>query len=302
MIRSFWATPSTSECLDEGVTSWRRYMGPAEHVTYDINGSPQDERILAAAKQFRPEVIFFTGGESGAGLPSIDTLKALRKIAPSVHIEGDLADPPWWPRLEHYRQHECFDLQVAQDGVPDCPADYVTVTPIDPEPFAGPSPERDIACGFPGNHVPWERWEKIRAMHGTEDKRSGLLHRLRPLVTLRERDLEGSYRDYAHWMKRCRMVINTSWTGSGLVHHLKGRVIETALAGAALLEMTASPVRHWFPAESYFSFGEATPEEAKRIIQHMPADEIWKRARAMGAHAREHYHPRQVFGGILAAL
>lgn len=297
MTSALFVTTATSEPRDN-VRAWAKWMGPAEHVTFDIDGPPRDLQIGVRALTTRPDVILYTGGVEGTGLPSDKALLYLRKLAPTIISQGDFTDPPWHEKLAHYRSIGAFDLYVSMDG--GGPVDHTTLTPIDIDAFEPTGAERDIPCGFAGNHVPRERWSHVRKLHGTEDVRSAILHRLAPLVTLRERELQGDYRNFARWLQRCRMVINTSWAGSGTVHHMKGRVLETAFAGAALLEPADSPIARWFPEGSWFRYGSL--DEAKAIIQHTPLDDVQARAVALSAYAREHYHPRQIFAGMVQAL
>ena len=112
MTKALFVTTTTTEPI-ENVDAWVNTMGPAEHFRFDINNHPRDAEILATAENFRPEVIFYTGGESGAGIPSINAFQMLRQIAPTILFQGDMADPPWWPAMERYRDAECFDLMLA---------------------------------------------------------------------------------------------------------------------------------------------------------------------------------------------
>ena len=298
-LYALFVTTATSEPT-VNVHAWQQSMGPARHVTFDINGPNNDIAILAAAEEYDPDVIFYTGGESGAGLPTDDTLRALRKFAPSVILQGDMGDPPWWPMLEHYRATDCFDLFVGMDGVKDAPIDHATLTPVDMEPWNQKPRKKSIHCGFAGNHVSRDRYETLRHLYGTEDPRSAVLHQLGDLVQLREREMQGQYMNYAAFLRRCRLSINTSWAGSGLAHHVKGRVIESAFAGCGLLEMRDSPTKEWFPEDSFFTYGSV--EEARDIILTASWEEIERRAALMTAHARAHYTPKHIYGGIVERL
>jgi len=297
MTRALFVTTATTEPI-ENVDAWANTMGPANHVTFDINGPPNDGVILSVAKTFKPDVIFYTGGVSGDGLPSDDTLRALRKIAPSVILQGDMADPPWWPVLKHYRAAGCFDLMVGMDGA-DAPVDHITLTPFDLAKFERPW-KKTLHCGFAGNHVAKPRWELLKEMHGTEDLRSSVLHGLGDIVRLRERELAGDYNNYIAFLRRCLMIVNTSWAGSGLVHHMKGRLLEAAFSGTAVLEMARSPIHRWFPPDSYFVYDSVA--EAREVITTVPAEEIAERAAKFAAHARKHYNPGQIYAGIMRAL
>jgi hypothetical protein len=298
-LHALFVTTATTEPI-ENVDAWEHTMGPASHIVFDINGPKRDDFIRARARQQKPDVIFYTGGVAGDGLPSEETFRKLRKIAPSVILQGDMADPPWHPILKAYRQNECFDLYVGMDGVADAPIDHVTLTPLDLAKFALPPRERKFKCGFAGNMVNKDRYELLLRKYGTKDLRSALLHDLGDFVQLRERETAGDYQNYVRFLRRCRLVINTSLAGSGLVHHVKGRVLETAFAGAGLLEMRGAPTERWFPSGTFFTYGDAN--EAREIIFGTSHREIDERAAAFAAHAREHYTPEKIYGGILERL
>lgn len=295
-LYALFVTTATSE-PDVNVRAWRATMGPATRVIFDINGPQRDSEILQVAEDGQPDIIFYTGGESGPGLPSVETLQALRKITKTVQIQGDMGDPPWHPMLKLYRERECFDLQVGMDGVSEAPIDYVTLTPIDPEPFNRPPRKRNFQCGFAGNHIGRERFRHLKGLGLATDPRSEILHALGDLLQLRERELDGSYASYIAFYRRCRMMLNTSWAGSGLVHHVKGRVLESAFAGCALLEMAESQTGHWFPADSFFTYRSVA--EAADIIRSVSNEEIAERAVKFEAHARANYTPAQIFLGIV---
>lgn len=295
MTSALFVTTATSEpCVN--VNAWEQSMGKADHIVFDINGTPNDIAILEFAKELKPDVILYTGGIDGLGLPSEQTFRDLRKITKSVMLQGDFADPPFHPVLERYKDQDCFDLYVAMDGVLDSPVDLVTLTPVELKPYEGDL-ERTIRCGFTGNHVNRERYDLLLDMFGTEDIRSAVLHKI-PSLVLRERDLTGVYEDYVDFMKTCEMMVNTSLAGSGLVDHVKGRVLEAAFAGCALLETAGSPTKDWFPPELFYSYD--SPSDAERIIQE--ADDVTERAEAFSKYAYDHYTPEIIYNKIVDKL
>lgn len=299
MPDALFVTTRTSEPI-ENVRAWAHTMGQAKHLTFDINGPNEDDLILAGARSCGAEVIFYTGGVSGVGLPTEETLKALRRIAPTIMLQGDMADPPFHPILERYRSLDLFDLYVSMDGSRNEFVDHATLTPFDPQRFSTPSRRRTIHCGFAGNVVGRERYELLKREHGTEDPRSAVLHRLNGLVQLRERETDGSYENYLAFFRRTKLIINTSYAGSGLVHHVKGRVLEAAFSGCALLEMRASPLKDWFPPESYFTYADA--EEASEAIQLLSDGEIKQTAALFQAYARANYTADKIYRGIMEKL
>lgn len=297
---ALFVTTRTTEPI-ENVDAWRNTMGPAEHVTFDINGPRVDEEILDHASDVLPDIIFYTGGVSGAGIPSDKTLRALRGFAPSVIIQGDFADPPWHPVMAHYREAGCFDYYVAMDGVRLCPADYVTLTPFDVAKYDPPAGRtRDIRCGFGGNLMKRDYYDILIRDGQERDPRSDFMYSLDDVVTVRPRELDGNYAGYVDFMSRCEMVINTATAGSGLVSHVKGRVLEATFAGAAVLEPAGSPAREWFPRGSLFAYQDAA--DARTIIRSTPVEEMRRRAAVTRKYAVAHYHPAKIYGAILERL
>lgn len=263
----------------------------SERIVFDFREPIDDASILRRADAAAPEVIFYIGGAGGPmHSPTIATLRKLRDMAPSINLIFDGAEEAWFPLIEGYRRQECFDLQVNIDGVLSSPVDYVTTAPVDTRLFEGDGPPRDIFCGISGNI-------------GPGDRRSRIINplRWRQLVTMRKRDLVGDgYPEHVAFMRRCQMIINTSFTGSGRTHHVKQRVFETGFAGAALLESAAAPTHDWIPKEFFFRY-ESTAHAAKIIRGAEPA-EVARRATLLQEHVRENYTPQKVYGGILDRL
>jgi len=102
MNKALFVTTNTTEPV-VNVNAWIQSMGDAQHITFDINGPKNDEAIIAKAKEYAPDVIFYTGGVAGEGLPNTETFRTLRTIAKSVMLQGDFADPPFFPILDNYR-------------------------------------------------------------------------------------------------------------------------------------------------------------------------------------------------------
>lgn len=299
-MRGFFVTVRVS---DAGtiVDAWNRAAGyEFGHVSFVLRGAPNDEEILREARAYAPDVIFYVGAAGGEGLPSIETLRELRRMGPTVNLGWDFADPPWYPLLDAYHEAECFDLMVALDGVKAPHVNMATVTPINPAYYDGPEVERTTRCGFTGNIPSREYMDIVRKLHGTGEQRADLLHPLGDLVMIRQRDVTSPYEDYVDFLRHCKLAINTSMTGSGATHHVKGRVIEIPLAGAALLEMAESPTSHWLPENSYFKYKDM--DEAAWLIRTLEDGEIAMRARKAAKYVRSRYHPSMIYKAILSRL
>ncbi len=277
------------------VSAWNSFNDPAIHLTFDVWGEPNNEGILQAAKDTNPDIIFYVGANAASGLPSHETFQKLRTIAPSVHLCWDATDAPWHATLSAYKKDECFNLQVAMDGGVDSPVDMATLTPIDPRPYKPHVIGRGVRCAFAGQNA-------ARAVRGKyQHPRWHVLNHLVKckLVEFRERT-DGSYSDYAIYLKGCRMLLNISHTGSGKAHHVKVRITEAGMAGCALLEMKEAPTRSWVPEECLFIYDNV--DDAMSIIRSVTGEQIKTKAAKLSAYIRSYYSPQAIYGSILERL
>jgi len=287
-VKALFITTETADCANH-VRSWASAFGPPAVVTYDLHGLNNDWRFTEAAERERPRVIVYIGADKARGNPRIGTLIELRKIAPVVLICSDAGDKPWHAVLTAYRTHNCFDLRVSIDGANDAPVDLATLTPVDAGPFGGPSPVRDIRCGFSGTVGHWNpRSEIIRALEWF----AGL--------TVRDRQGASRYEDHVMFLRRCRMLLNISFTGTAQAHHVKGRVLEAGWAGCCLLESAGSPIGEWFPEDCYITYRD--PVHAAELIRELDDVTIERAARRLAEEVRARFTARQVWGGMLERI
>ena len=287
-MKALFITTRTADCHNH-VRAWNSFSNtPAEHFTFDHQALRNDHLMIEAARRVRPDVIFYIGAVKALGNPRPETLRELMTIAPSVNICSDAADRPWHPVLEGMKRLGCFNAQVSIDGANRAPVDIVTLTPIDPRPFEAEE-KRDIRCGFSGSIGRWNaRSEVIRALVWF----GGLI--------VRDRAGVDAYEDHARFMKRCRMILNLSYTGSGHAHHIKGRVLEAGWAGCALLESEGSPIGEWFPSDCYITFRD--PKDAAAIIADLDDAAIEKMARRLSEEVRSKFTPAMIYGAMMKRL
>lgn len=258
-----------------------------EVFTYDKMEHAEHWALPGKIAEFDPDFVVMIGAIEKYHVLPVVKIPVLQKIAEDykiVHLCFDAADRPWWPYLEEYHRAKCFALQVNIDGVKRGPIGefgLTLLTPVDPAIYA-PKPwrERATLLGFAGSKG-----------HGSRcDTLDGLL--LYGLVRqLAERYVEQDA--FINFMTSCKGVINHPMTGSGRSLHVKGRVIETALAGAVLFEAIESPTCEWFePDVDYVGYSNLKdvsrglawmiecPEEAeamaarlraKVLVEHSPA-------------------------------
>ena len=279
-MKALFVTTHTDDCLNH-IRAWNLLGEPAEHYRFNYKGIRNDWKIIETAEKIQPEVIFYIGCNEAPGLPKPESFRALRKIAPVINLVSDAADKPWHSVLLRYKENKCFDLQVSIDGANHAPVDYATLTPVDFSSFVTVS--KDILCGFSGSVA-------------KQSNRGALIAEMVDygIVTRHEKS---DYRKYSIFLSRCRMIINTSFTGTGKAHHIKGRVLEAGWAGCALLEHADSPIGEWFPQDCYFSW--RTTEEAENIIIDMDPSEVKRRAQRLSEEVRSKYTPKLIYQGML---
>lgn len=264
-----------------------------------------DEQIVAKAKEYSPDVIVYIGSRWGE-LVEIPNLLRLREIAPTVHICSDAADKPWHDLIEEYDAAQCFALQVAIDGnrfwpLEGKPGGLTALTPFNPHRFPNPPlahASREILLGYGGN------------LGGGPSKKRGWVpsHRRKNIDALvmrfgmkfRERnDEQGSYGKYAAFLSNCRFSVNFPWTGTQESMQVKGRVVETALAGAVLLEHSGAPTRDWFEVGADFLEWDS-PRTVGEILERLR--DLPEESQAMGLRLRERvlaeHSPSRFWGRI----
>ncbi len=280
-MKALFITTDTVD-VDNHVRAWNSFAGePAVHMTFKLHSVSNNWQFTQAAETLRPEIILYIGACKAPGNPRPHAFRALRRFAPVINLCSDAADRPWHPVLADYRARDCFDLQVALDGARQSPVDLAVLTPVDPLPFAWRG-ERDIRCGFSGSV-------------GCRDSRSEAVQALD--LTIRHREPQGGYEDHGRFMTRCQMVLNTSWTGTGRAHHIKGRVMEAGWAGCALLEDADSPIGDWFPKDCYLTW--RGPKEAAALIAETTDAEIEHVAGRMAEEVRARFTPKMIYGEML---
>ena len=284
-MKALFVSPDCTE-IDVYKSSWDFWNEKSEQVFFDTTGRNRDKKILRAAERSSPDIIFYLGGNSGSGLPEAETFKKLRENSKIVHLCCDSDDRQWWPMLDFYREHQCFDLQVGTDGPTDAPVDLSTLTPVNPAFYKDIVP-KDIRCGFSGQ---------------TGGQRSSILDSLGGLVASVQRTFSEDkdsipYTAYARFMRRCKMALNFAWTGSGNRFHVKFRVLEAALADAALIEMEGSPAVKWFPHGSFFLYKDSV--DAEHIIRHATENQIAEKTGLLREIVITKYNPQEIYGQML---
>jgi len=251
------------------------------------------ELVQNVANETDFDAIVYVGVNGGTCLPTIDELIELRKFAPTIMLCPEASDRTWWHELiEKYYEEECFDLFVNVDGNPDWPYSengITRLTPIDTTPWKIPKSweERKYLCGTWSNRT-GVRDEILNALNGDVVWHGNMPAR----PEYEEEDNIRSYDLYIDFNRNCKSVLNIAGVGTngetsliGLIKngdeptltgygltgvtitdiinkglregrtHVKGRVIETGLAGATLIEQINAETKRWFiPGEDYLTY------------------------------------------------
>jgi hypothetical protein len=203
---------------------------------------PPDRALLDSVDAYRPDLVLYTGMADWERTPSPSTFRRIRKQAKIIHLSGDLSDPPYRPYLDRYAAEDCFDLNVNLDGNRSwerSPMDLTTISPTSPAHYRcrneRPLVERPVAFGFAGGFA--------------SPSRAAFIHRWQAecgLVIPPRDERYGSYQAYADFLLDCRLIPNVPFSGSDNSRQVKGRVVETGLARACLLDHVESAARDWF--------------------------------------------------------
>lgn len=293
-MKAAFITTSTNNC-DPVVGGWESFNDvPIAWIRYnEAAAAPDDAHLLQFVQEAAPDVVFYIGAAWLPGNPRIETLQAIRKMAPSVHICFDGGDSPWWPKMEEYRKMGCFSRQVNIDGAV-CPtADVVTLCPIDPRPYernyTGVKPRRAGFAGFVGNTY-----------------RGSIVNPLvmQGLMELRHRKSgykNNDYEEFAKWLCDTRCTVNTAITGTVMRRHVKGRIIEAGLAGVCVLEDGDSPTKNWFtPMHDYIPWNSV--DDVAFWLRTMQDSEMERIGRNLRETVSEKYSAKAIYQSMIKDL
>jgi len=267
-------------------------------LCYDELSYDRHNELVQQTIDHKPDVAIFIGAhEKSYPFPVMQpgNLKRIRDKVPLIHLCGDAGDEPWWDQLLNYWRQECFTLQVFIDGVMDSPLmrdifsyrAMVKLSPIDPRPFSDFFlwKDRNNFIGLTGGHGHHAREDMMEHVHKRQDVY--WMH-----------DLE--YWRMASGMGRCKIIVNCPMTGSANYQHVKGRVIETAWAGACLFEQANPHTRRWFkPGLHFIEWNDLKDLDEKLQWARENDAEVGQIAAHMRNHVMLRHHPRVFWKDVL---
>lgn len=295
-MRALFLVTYTADC-EKFWRSWNCFDDNTCHVEqYDNRNHSQHSQIVDLAGHYKPDVIVYLGAiEYYHKRPVLrpETLRALKAVAPSVHLCSDASDTPWWQWLEKYDKEECFSCQVSIDGhfktpIANFKNGLVKLTPVDPTPYYQ-------------QRISWDRRTTFLGMAGG----IGHTERLLTVTSLQHhagliQRYDMPFQEMVRFTSDCKLIFNHPMNGTGYGEHVKGRVLETGWAGACLLEKKNPTTSSWFPDDLYLQY--VSPEDAVEKANWARANEgeIRDKAERFSRFIEDNHHPRIFWRDVLA--
>lgn len=267
-------------------------------IASDWVGTDQLPKSLAAAGHHRVEAgqdatVYVGTYQTPLG---VDKLRVLRDQAPLILLLTEGSDPHWKALLHTYAMWGVFSRIVNIDGNSQWPGainDLTLLTPIDSMPFGEPLPLE-------------QRWHTMGFSGGVSDFRRVLLGKI-PFVRVRDCPPEPTYENYlqhAEFLRRCVACLNLrNMAPESGGNHVKGRVLEAALAGACLFEPVGTPTSQWFtPGVDYVEYESVEHIKELMLAAHDRHFELLQMAEIMRRKVLVEHSPSrfwtQVFKGV----
>ncbi len=275
--------------LNHNIIGSLETTGMAEITTVFLDevvagGGIVDQELLSAVSISKPDLIYFTPLPGHPINPSVATLELIRMKfeIPIAAMYWDAALPGQVKFADQFNDVVDFNIAI------DCYTVYPQVsarpdlflplwTPQDPRIFySDETVRRDIEVSFIGSA---ERYL---------DRKAALTRLVQAGIPIKksggQREQPLSIVDYAGLLRRSRVTLNFSKVFAPEVptHQFKGRVLESMLCGALLLEPNNLQTKQWFtPGSEYDTFG-SFDELIEKVTYYLSHEEeriaITKRA------------------------
>lgn len=272
-----------------------------EVKVFDYFCNDSDEQILKVAREFLPTHVIWLGVCGGPYETSYKTFVELKRTARTIALVPEASHPDWDRLIQMYLDYDAFDLIVNLDGNPAWNhrgKGHTTLAIYDQRPYESYQDfgwdNRPIDVGFCGGSG------------GPGTMRQQLIDHLRSKGLVYEFPFienPGTYQQYAYFMMDCKIIVNAAGSSGDRSKHVKGRVLEAALAGCVLIEEADSPIGMWFDPGSYYSF--TSPEHCEEVIEGILSagmDEAKKKAARFTIEVRDKYSPLKLWDKIFTRV
>lgn len=274
--------------------SWTCIGNTCRVERYDVYPRDRQDALVEFVRTANPDVVVYVGAVEqyyNRPVPTVETLKRIHGLVPSIHICCDGGDDPWWEWLTLYDRERCFSAQVNIDGNFSTPLagftnGIVKLAPTDPDLFVP---------------MPWHMRPTFVGMAGSlgNTYRDPFVHALTHHAQL-DRRHEMSLAEMGAFLGGCRIIVNHPITGTGRHTHVKARVTEAGWAGACCLEMSNPNTAAWFPDDLYLQYQNAD-DALQKIAWCRDNDGALKdMAERFHQFVAERHHPRVFWRDVLA--
>src|SRR5260370_28258172 len=209
--------------------SWTCIGNTCHAERYDVYPHDRQFELVELVRTTKPDIVVYVGAVEqyyNRPVPSVDVLKRIHDLVPSIHICCDAGDGYWWDWLALYDRKQCFSAQVNIDGNFDTPIagfanGIVKLAPTDPDLFVQmPWHLRPtfLAMAGAGGHPERDAFVRTLVDHAQLDQRHGL-----------------SLQEMGAFLGGCKIIPNHPIMGTGRGVHVKARVTEAGWARACFL-------------------------------------------------------------------
>lgn len=241
-----------------------------EVIVKDYFVADVDNQVTEWVAHYQPDYLVWLGVCGSVYQPTPTRFWIFRKSGvKTIMLCPEASHPDWDKVIKEFHEHDSFDLIVNLDGNEKWDKrdkGFTTLAIFDQRPYRKPQlplKDRPIDVGFCGG------------VGFTGTMRQRLVDHFKKVSSLKFEELpfkfswQGgeSYQEYADFMMSCKIIINPAHSSNENVLHVKGRVIETGLAGCMLLEQNGSPINEWFSGEVCYFF--ETPQTAENVARYI---------------------------------
>lgn len=274
--------------------SWTCLDNTCHAERYDLYSHDRQHELIELVRARKPDVVVYVGAIEqyyNRPVPTLDTLKRIHDLVPSILFCCDAGDDYWWEWLNLYNREQCFSAQANIDGNFNTPLagfsnGIVKLTPTDPSLFSSlPWHERSIFLGMAGADGHPERNDFMRKL--SENAQFDQRHGMPP-------------QEMGTFLGQCKIIPNHPITGTGKGMHVKGRIIEAGWAGAVCLEKANPATSAWFSNDLYLQYNDTEDALQKLAWARDNDGAVKSMAERFHSHVAEHHHPSVFWRDVLA--
>lgn len=270
-----------------------------EVIVFDYFVQHAHAKILNIFNAIKPTHVIVLGGATDHLQAA--TLIELKRSAKVIYLCPEASHPDWKAHLD--KLSVGIDLIVNLDGNYDWDPErkhHTTLAIYGTKAYGGSMQpgswkDRPVDVGFCGG---------LGSLNSSRKRLIDYLIKEDRLTIFPFIETNGTYQQYADFMRSCKIIVNAAGSSDDRSKHVKGRVLEAGLAICCLLEEEGSPINQWFKDGSYYTF--SSPEDCKEKIDYLLSikakswheDSPFKRALSLCKEVYTTYSPKKMWKEI----